>query len=84
MDELDLTAVESNATYEEIRDYVLGHTGFKGVFWTCRSLQWNDEVAIGCKSVLTTLGKAMREDDITYMIMDMFDVVDKIYPCEFW
>ena len=25
----------------------------------------------------------MREDDITYMIMDMFDAVDKIYPCEF-
>lgn len=43
----------------------------------------NDEVAIGCKSVLTTLGKAMREDDTTYMIMDMFDAVDKIYPCEF-
>ena len=43
----------------------------------------NDEVAAGCKSVLITLGKAMREDDITYMIMDMFDAVDKIYPCEF-
>lgn len=43
----------------------------------------NDEVAIGCRSVLITLGKAMREDDITYMIMDMFDAVDKIYPCEF-
>lgn len=43
----------------------------------------NDEVAIGCKNVLITLGKAMREDDITYMIMDMFDAVDKIYPCEF-
>lgn len=43
----------------------------------------NDEVAMGCRSVLITLGKAMREDDITYMIMDMFDAVDKIYPCEF-
>lgn len=43
----------------------------------------NDEVALGCKNVLTTLGKAMREDDITYMIMDMFDAVDKIYPCEY-
>lgn len=43
----------------------------------------NDEVAAGCKSVLITLGKAMREDDITYMIMDMFDAVDKIYPCEY-
>ena len=42
-----------------------------------------DEVALGCKSVLVTLGKAMREDDITYMMMDMFDAVDKIYPCEF-
>ena len=43
----------------------------------------NDEVAIGCRNVLITLGKAMREDDITYMTMDMFDAVDKIYPCEF-
>lgn len=43
----------------------------------------NDEVAARCKSVLITLGKAMREDDITYMIMDMFDAVDKIYPCEY-
>lgn len=29
MDELDLTAAESKATYEEIKDYVLGHTGLK-------------------------------------------------------
>ena len=29
MDELDLTAAESKATYEEIRDYVLEHTGLK-------------------------------------------------------
>ena len=29
MDELDLTAAESKATYEEIKDYVLEHTGFK-------------------------------------------------------
>lgn len=43
----------------------------------------NDEVAIGCRSVLITLGKAMREDDATYMIMDMFDAVDKIYPFEY-
>lgn len=47
------------------------------------SCKRNDEVAIGCKSVLITLGKAMREDDMTYMLMDMFDAIDKIYPCEF-
>lgn len=29
MDELDLTAAESKATYEEIKDYVLEHTGVK-------------------------------------------------------
>ncbi len=29
MDELDLTAAESKATYEEITDYVLEHTGLK-------------------------------------------------------
>ena len=29
MDELDLTAVESKATYEEIKAYVLEHTGLK-------------------------------------------------------
>ena len=29
MDELDLTAVESKATYEEIKKYVLEHTGLK-------------------------------------------------------
>lgn len=29
MDELDLTATESKATYEEIKDYVLGHTGLR-------------------------------------------------------
>ncbi|NBI84951.1 23S rRNA (uracil(1939)-C(5))-methyltransferase RlmD [Lachnospiraceae bacterium] len=29
MDELDLTAAESKATYEEIKDYVLKHTGLK-------------------------------------------------------
>lgn len=29
MDELDLTAAESKATYEEIREYVLEHTGLK-------------------------------------------------------
>ena len=29
MDELDLTAAESRATYEEIKDYVLEHTGLK-------------------------------------------------------
>ena len=29
MDELDLTAAESKATYEEIRDYVLEHSGLK-------------------------------------------------------
>lgn len=43
----------------------------------------NDEVAVGCRNVLITLGKAMREDDLTYMIMDMFDAVDKTYPCEY-
>lgn len=42
-----------------------------------------DEVAIGCKSVLITLGKAMREDNVTYMLMDMFDAIDKVYPCEY-
>ena len=29
MDELDLMAVESKATYEKIKDYVLEHTGLK-------------------------------------------------------
>ena len=29
MNELDLTAAESKATYEEIKDYVLEHTGLK-------------------------------------------------------
>lgn len=29
MDEMDLTAAESNATYEEIKAYVLEHTGLK-------------------------------------------------------
>ena len=29
MDELDLTAAESKATYEQIKDYVLEHTGLK-------------------------------------------------------
>lgn len=29
MDELDLTAAEKKATYEEIREYVLEHTGLK-------------------------------------------------------
>ena len=29
MDELDLTAAEKKATYEEIKAYVLGHTGLK-------------------------------------------------------
>lgn len=29
MDELDLTAAESKATYERIKDYVLKHTGLK-------------------------------------------------------
>lgn len=29
MGELDLTAAESKATYEEIKDYVLKHNGLK-------------------------------------------------------
>ena len=29
MDEFDLTAAESKATYEEIKDYVLKHSGLK-------------------------------------------------------
>jgi 23S rRNA (uracil1939-C5)-methyltransferase len=29
MDEIDLTAAESKATYEEIKEYVLEHTGLK-------------------------------------------------------
>ena len=29
MDELDLTAAKSKVTYEEIKDYVLEHTGLK-------------------------------------------------------
>ncbi|MGM9957472.1 MAG: hypothetical protein ACI35J_16595, partial [Peribacillus sp.] len=29
MDEMDLTAAESKATYEEIKEYVLEHTGLK-------------------------------------------------------
>jgi len=40
-----------------------------------------DEVAIACRNVIITIGKAMREDDITYMLMDILDAVDKIYPC---
>lgn len=29
LDEMDLTAAESKATYEEIKEYVLEHTGLK-------------------------------------------------------
>jgi len=29
MDELDLTSAEKKATYQEIKDYVLEHTGLK-------------------------------------------------------
>ncbi len=29
MSDMDLTAVESKATYEEIKDFVLEHTGLK-------------------------------------------------------
>ena len=29
MDELDLTSAESKATYEEIKDYVLEHSGLE-------------------------------------------------------
>lgn len=29
MDALDLTAAENKVTYEEIKDYVLAHTGLK-------------------------------------------------------
>lgn len=29
MDEMDLTSAESKETYEEIREYVLEHTGLK-------------------------------------------------------
>ncbi len=29
MDELDITSAESKATYEEIKEYVLEHTGLK-------------------------------------------------------
>lgn len=29
LDEMDLTAAASKAIYEEIRDYVLGHSGLK-------------------------------------------------------
>lgn len=29
MDELDLTVAENKATYEEIKEYVLEHTGLK-------------------------------------------------------
>lgn len=29
MDDIDLTAAVSKATYEEIKDYVLKHTGLK-------------------------------------------------------
>ena len=29
MDELDLTAAEKKATYQEIKDYVLEHNGLK-------------------------------------------------------
>ncbi len=30
MDELDLTDAEKKATYQEIKDYVLEHSGLKG------------------------------------------------------
>lgn len=45
------------------------------------SFERMDEVAIACRNVIITIGKAMREDDITYMLMDILDAVDKIYPC---
>ena len=32
MDELDLTAAESKATYEEIKDYVLEHVPVRAAF----------------------------------------------------
>lgn len=33
MDEMDLTVAESNATYEEIQDYVLEHTRLKSAIY---------------------------------------------------
>lgn len=39
-----------------------------------------DEVAFACRDVIITIGKAMREDDTTYALMDIFDAVDKLYP----
>ncbi len=33
MDELDLTAAESKAAYEEIKEYVLEHSGLKASKW---------------------------------------------------
>lgn len=43
----------------------------------------DDEVAIGCRKVLSVIGKAMREDNVTYLLMDMFDAVDNLYPCDY-
>lgn len=43
----------------------------------------NDEVSIGCRKVLSAIGKAMREDNATYLLMDMFDAIDNLYPCDY-
>lgn len=43
----------------------------------------DDEVVIGCRKVLSILGRAMREDNATYLLMDMFDAIDNIYPCDY-
>ncbi len=42
MDEPDLTAAESKATYEEIKDYVLEHTGLKvsSIYRTGKGEMW--------------------------------------------
>ena len=43
----------------------------------------NDEVALACRDAVLTLGKAMREDNSTYILMDLFDAVDKVYPVKY-
>ena len=44
MDELDLTSAESKATYEEIKDYVLEHSGLESqqfIYRTGKRKMWN-------------------------------------------
>lgn len=47
MDELDLTAAESKATYEEIKDYVLKQSGLKVSNLAGVSAVWNFPISAG-------------------------------------